>query len=471
MAWFGSYETVKYAQIKDTRLGALRLLLLLTIASYIVIVEMCQLGGYSESNSVVGVVRFSLQQPTHNDCDPSSEGCQNAFKPLNELEYCQQATGYHTEYAGNVYPCQIYEAVNAEIVRETSLIIWTRASIYNQSLVCDDSIESRSMACPNTYENQEPSSQPFYIAQSEAFTILLDHAVTASRICEHHGHRNSKKKQHYACSAQSSQYQGRLYSTYEGLCREEFSKDNSFAQPQGSTLQSDAPCFIGSNRTSKNLDFFSLHVLMQAAGVSLDDCMDDNMNNTNCITFRESGATLLLNVVWNDFRSFQGLVEPFYYYSPQIIGTSYKESVPFYHSYRTSRTLMRAHGIKIAVTLNGDFHQFQFLTLLITLTTALGLFAIATAIIDSLMLYVLPEKKHYQQVKYEIVEGESMEISSQDCHTCPHNDNLESTSVLSNEDSGDEERKIDMLNHNILIPWSNNSNEPLLPKESDVISV
>lgn len=450
---FGSYETVKYVQIEDARLGALRLLSLLTITSYVVIVEMCQLGGYLESNSVVGVVKFSLQQPTHNDCDPFAEGCTNAFDPLDALEYCEQANGYHTGYAGNIYPCQIYEAGNVKIVRETSLIVWTRASIYNQSLICDGSIESGSMTCPNTYENQDNFSQPFYIAQSEAFTVSLEHTVTASRFCEHNGRSNKKR---HVCSAQASKYQGRLHSTHEGLCREEFLKSNSFTKPQGSRLQSNAPCFIGTNRTSSDQDLFSLHVLLQAAGASLDDCMDDNMSNTDCITYRESGATLLLHVVWNDIRPFQGLVEPFYYYSPQLLEVSYEESLPFYHPYHTSRTLMRAHGIKIAVLLTGDFHQFQILPFLITLTAALGLLAIATTVVDSLMLYVLPKKKHYQQVKYEMIQEESMESSSQDDYDYAHNDNLEFTSDVYHQNEYE---------------WSNNKHEPFLPLQSNAIDI
>ena len=38
---------------------------------------------------------------------------------------------------------------------------------------------------------------------------------------------------------------------------------------------------------------------------------------------------------------------------------------------------------------------------MVTLTTALGLLAVATALVDALMLHVLPEKERYQQAKYE----------------------------------------------------------------------
>jgi hypothetical protein len=394
---FSSYETVKYAHIQDARLGMTRWILLVGITLYVVVIEMLQMGGYLESDPVVGVVRFSLQQPTLNNCDPAAPNCANAFAPLTTLNYCQQS---HQAYNGTMYPCEIYEAVNAQVLRETSVVVWTRATTYNQSLICDGSMD-KGITCPRTYQNNQHDDgsipSPFYIAQSEAFTILLEHAVTASKICEHN-------PDHYSCSAQAKDYRGRLFIATDGeLCKAESFKNNSYATARSATLQSSAPCFIGANRTVKDQDFFSLDVLLQAAGVSLDDCVD---NGDTCTTYRESGATLLLKVVWNDFRPYRGLVEPFYYYAPQLIGTSYKESLPFYESYRSSRVLLRAHGIKVAVLVSGNFHQFHLLSFLITLTTALGLLAVATTVVDSLMLYVLPEKERYQQVKYETVQGQ-----------------------------------------------------------------
>ena len=325
----------------------------------------------------------------------------NNFQPLNELEYCaqhhhqkQQQQQQHQHqadandggrketsgnYTGKVNPCQLFEAELAKTIRETSIIIWTRASIYNQTLICDGlSNESESaMTCPKTYQNDQVDHPPFYIAQTEAYTVLLNHAVTASGICDDNYHDN------YACSAQASHYQGRLYSTNDELCQEEFGNQNSFTDLRGPDLQSSAPCYIGPNVTDVGQDFFSLNVLLRAVGVSLDDCVDDNTTTrstekgTHCITYRDSGATLLINIFWNDFRPFRGLVEPYYYYTPRLIGTHYKEILPFYHPYRSSRTLLRAHGIKIAVLISGNFHQFRFVSFLITFTTAIGLLAVA----------------------------------------------------------------------------------------------
>lgn len=417
MSWrsfSSSYETVKYVQVQDARLGWLRFVLLVGIALYVGVVEMAYMGGYLEATRVVGATRFSLKQPTMDDCDSSSfknENCTNAFAPLDTLPYCQQGWDYNeasssssSSYGGSVYPCQIYEAVNAQLIRESSIVVWTRASTQKQSLVCDG---TNDMTCPRTYQAQnDTNGGPFYIAQSEAFTVLLEHAATASHICESSHTLSSVATPHYACSAQASSYpdSGRMLSLNQNLCQKEFAKNNSYELPHGTKRTQQFPCYIGPNVTSNGHDYFSLDVLLQASGISsLDDCTEKK-NSDDCVTtFRESGATVLLTIVWNDFRPYHGLVEPFYFYKPRIIGTSYKESLAFYDGsdYRQSRTLMSAHGVKVAVVIAGNFHQFTWLNFLITVTTALGMLAVATAVVDACMLYIVPGKERYQQVKYE----------------------------------------------------------------------
>jgi hypothetical protein len=442
-----SYETVKYVQIQDPRLGVLRFSLLVAIAAYVVFFELWSRGGYLESSPVVGVVRISLQQPTIDNCDPTETRCSNAFVPLKSLPYCQQYYNHNKTtrndtkdkedvYPGVVYPCEIYEALNAQLVSDHSLVVITRASTINQTLLdcasADDNDDSTNQSsCPNTYQNTSDEHK-FYTAQSEAFTLLFDHAVTASKFCSstHISSSPNTINYDYACSSESSSYHGRLFSRNDALCRQEHAKGTAFESYRGSRPTSTAPCYIQPNQTvSHQQDFFPLDVLLRAAGVNLDDCQSQNKNNINisnnqsnktlgtttttttatskCQTYRDSGGTLLLNIYWNDFDggNFRGsgLVEPYYYYAPQfIVGSSYKQSIPFYYSrYRKDRTVLNAHGIKVAVLLSGEFHQSNILVLLITLTTGLGLLALATAVVDSFMLYVLPEKERYQQAKFE----------------------------------------------------------------------
>jgi ATP P2X receptor len=398
---FCVYPTVKYVAIQDTRLVVLRYILLLAIAIYVGGFELFAFGGWLEPSPVVGVVRFSLQQPTVDNCDPVLPNCDNAFEPLDQLPYCQQS---NIEYHGQVYPCEIYEAVNAQLTSEKSLTVITRASTIPQQLICNNQT-IHSHACPKTYKNLQPERK-FYTAQAEAFTVLIDHAVTASKICTRHG--GGVSSNNYACSAESPVYPGRLYSTNPHLCQQESIQHNAFSSVRGTQPTTTAPCYINPNRTTTaHQDFFSLQVLLHAAGISLDDCnqLSNNTNDGTCQTYRDSGATLLLNIYWNDFVPYHGLVEPHYYYAPQIVARSaYKQTTAYYSQYRDSRTLLNAHGIRIAVLLGGEFNQFNIVTFLVTVTTAFGLLALATTIVDSLMLYILPEKERYRQVVFENTE-------------------------------------------------------------------
>lgn len=392
-----SYETAKVVAIRDKRLASLRYLFVFIISAYVIIFELLGSGGFLQKSSTVGVVRFSLQQPTNSDCDPSERHCHNDFAPLNELPYCQQC-GSNTSYAGNVYPCEIYESINAQIVSEKSIAVITRAAVTNQTLICG----ADAMSCPRTYSDQSVE-HTFYTAQSERFTILFDHAVAASQICSGHS------QLHYSCSAESSRYSGRLLSKDSELCRLGHQGGRSYVSYRGKQETGTSPCYIEPSTTSARQDYFTLDLLLKAAGVDIDDCnggQSDNMNSTGtCQTYRDTGATLLLNVFWTDFAPYRGLVEPGYYYAPQLIaGSSFKQYVPFYDRYRSQRTLLNAHGIKIAVLLGGEFHKFDMLSFLVTVTTAVGLLAVATTIVDLLMLYVLPEKARYEKAKYESTE-------------------------------------------------------------------
>jgi hypothetical protein len=391
-----AYDTVKYVHIKDARLGVLRYCFIVAIVAYVVVFEMLAAGGYLQASPVVGVVRFSLQQPTVRNCDPSLPGCFNAFQPLNSLPYCKQYDGDSPYYAGSIYPCEIYEAMNAQIVSESSIAVKTRASTVNQTLVCG----AHDLTCSRTYNNTSLEHK-FYTAQSESFAIMFDHAVTTSKICTSRGINDN-----YACSSESSDYQGRLYSKSHKLCEQEHAKGNAFKFYRGTKESKVAPCYVNPNQTSTKQDFFSLDILLKAAGVDLDSCNGrESSSDSPCRTYRESGATMLLNIYWSDFNQYNGLVEPYYYYSPQlIVGSSFKQYIPIYDNYRQTRTLLNAHGIKVAVLLGGEFNQFNVVSFLVTLTTALGLLAVATTIVDMLMLYILPEKKRYQEAKFESTE-------------------------------------------------------------------
>ena len=86
------------------------------------------------------------------------------------------------------------------------------------------------------------------------FTVLVDHSVLATSIKHLQG--------------TSSQLDGRLYvKKSKRLCRD-FSASTDM---RGLYETTSPPCYIKPNETTRGLDYFSLDVLLAAAGASLDD--------------------------------------------------------------------------------------------------------------------------------------------------------------------------------------------------------
>jgi hypothetical protein len=58
----------------------------------------------------------------------------------------------------------------------------------------------------------------------------------------------------------------------------------------------------------------------------------------------------------------------------------------------TTRTKNNRHGIRLVFRQVGDIGTFDVQVLLVNMVAAMALLAVATTIVDNLMLYVLPQK-------------------------------------------------------------------------------
>jgi hypothetical protein len=103
----------------------------------------------------------------------------------------------------------------------------------------------------------------------------------------------------------------------------------------------------------------------------------------------------------------------------------------------------------------GAFHQFELVAFLITVTTALGLLAVSTTVVDSLMLYILPEKERYARAKYENTEESLVTTPTGLIPQIDHRD-LSSLSLASRVHSND-----DAMLHDDFAPRAESSLEQL----------
>ena len=152
-------------------------------------------------------------------------------------------------------------------------------------------------------------------------------------------------------------------------------------------------------KNNQNLDYFTLKLILESAGRSLDD------PNSAGETYRESGATLILSIEYKNFWEFSGVGNIRYVYSAKLLdGSEYQEYKTTYDTTMRNRTVINSHGVNIKVILCGSLYAFSFNQFLLQLTTSLTLIVIANTIVDTLALTCLPDKEQYNKLKYEVSE-------------------------------------------------------------------
>ena len=236
---------------------------------------------------------------------------------------------------------------------------------------------SPSLFHPTTKKNtggNEPfcwAQRTYFVPQVEKFTLLLDHAVSASN----------------GVSAAAAEMTGVLK-----YCN-------------GTTI---VPSI-----TDQGIGFYEVGDLLDAAemggkcGVSLDD-----QSTTSKHSLRYDGIVLQIKFEYSNTKPWQGVQERVEYVMTTSIinGTKSKIEEEFWIQYPERRITRDRHGIKISVLQSGRLGSFSAAALLVTLTSSLALLAVATTGVDFLALYVLSRKEVYKDAKYEVVSEKKLEI-------------------------------------------------------------
>ena len=403
-----AYPTSKNVRIRDARLGILKHLLTIGILLYVILEVLWDQGYAYELTTVSGTARFQLLQPTvQPGCtDPSScscdtaddPGCENNFTSVRAGSYCAQAAPpYNTSYDGEKLPCRFFESAGAGVTRNGAILVSTRVTTYEQVLN-----ESNSDTCPILYTTT--SKDEAYVNDIGRFTVLIDHSIVPDNLdLTNIGGKQSVPGQ-IDTSASSGDIKGALYvPKNHWLCKHH---EGTYPRNSGKSTHGKAPCYIKPNTTAANLDFFSLDVLMQAADSDLD-ALNPAKAGAHPQTYRQSGAIVLLNIVYSNYRdpgwTGKRIIE--YYYWPVLVkGSTYKDVEPVYREYRTQRTLLDRHGIYISAIQGGGLHAFSVNNVIIQLTAAAAMLGAATVLTDLLALYVMPQKEHYTRYMFEDTE-------------------------------------------------------------------
>jgi len=159
-------------------------------------------------------------------------------------------------------------------------------------------------------------------------------------------------------------------------------------------------------------DVFSVGTLLDAAGFALEDI------NNNDEPYRYSGCVIVVIIEYNNR---QEAIE--YKYKPSLIEKAEMKILELVTDvdYVSSKLFNKVdadnsinesvgwveynrHGIEIKFVQLGNIGKFDFMALCMNLVASIAMLSVASTIVESLMLYVLPEKGDYRNLKYLISE-------------------------------------------------------------------
>jgi len=179
-----AYQTPKVVNIRDRTLGVLKYIFMLIIFCYVVVFQVLYKGSHFQLDHLSGVARLQLQHPTKL-CNPMDLGCLANYSSLQKLPYCSQYTG--KKAAHNRKKCKYFDALDLLTPVDAGYIVPSYIEIYDQSHSCKPNA-ANGFKCSRPYDfldekgdvqkgpgRAKPKAE-FYVADIEAFTLLIDHS-------------------------------------------------------------------------------------------------------------------------------------------------------------------------------------------------------------------------------------------------------------------------------------------------------
>ncbi|KAJ3325268.1 cytochrome c oxidase subunit 1 [Blyttiomyces sp. JEL0837] len=360
-----AYETFKLCTIKDWRLGLIHYTFQIAIGIYIIYAIISGQLYLKKTDVVPGSIRVSLrttkpQQPT-------------------TYSYCTSPST----------PCVYWTDAEAFISNADSMFITTRVSVQNSSTLpagCRtgafgyESLDS-SYACTAT-ANLGPK-KTYYVAGIENMTINIDHSVR--------GQFDSP------VVLATNDMVGKLIAT---TGEEVLNFDSNYHATQRASNISG--------------DIFTVKDLLQANNINLDG-LSTAAGASSGETLRGSGVVVSLLITYinrdsqiSDIRR----VSLKYRYLPAIVPNAEFKITEVLRNIDGSATILDRHGIFVSFRQAGVVGEFSFMALLTNVVASLALLKIASTFVDLIMLYVLPRRKIYRDVKYEVAEADELHDQS-----------------------------------------------------------
>lgn len=402
-AWMSSYSTPKFVKISDRTLGyshkGFQLGILLYIGIYTCLYQCMHL----VKLPVSGVTRLTVQQPTKG-CNPMKSDCDSDFRARNDLPYCMHnahAQSNSTSVASDPrrthqLNCIYWDGIDLtdDIPVPGTLFVRSRLTTFVQKRDCDPD-NAKDFGChgaiyrsPATSE----SSESYFIADVERFTLLFGHGYEATNI-----------DTGAVIRGENTDVRGFIQS-HEGVKEIPSSPSNDYVFPSMFRL--------------KNLgDVISVADLLKAADPDGKVHMETIRDPEHNMTLRWQGGILNVRMHYTnkELWAFRGHGEIKYTMSAHLLPISeFKKMYGRKSADLMERTVVDVHGLLVIVEVKGDFFVFEWVYLLQMLTTSLAMMVAARTVVDFLMAHALSKSAHYRLLKHQPASGVSEAHSEKD---------------------------------------------------------
>jgi len=388
-----AYQTTKQVRIRDFRLGLLQYSLMILIFLYIIVGQLFGQLQYLKFTRARNTIRLTLQEPTLHNCNPNKNSCSADFPLIGELDYCCQ--NRCSEHTGGVcrcadgrrfdnFICAYIDGFNAGRVLESSILVtsFTHAYVQVMNESCfNGSFPTAANSCAKLWITQSETSA--FTVGVENYTLLLDHSLMS----DGWDGISTQEMSGLLFVDSGTEIQERLCAETPGALDANFHGQ----------LTDKAPCFLPPAQ-SLGIDIFSIGVLLQSMGISLD--VESKKGSGH--TLRYEGLGVEIDIEYSNSVRWVGRTEPWYVYKPLIVPSAeYKLSQIDDLSYPDRRVRRSQHGILFQVKASGHLAKFDFTSLLVQLTTSLTLLAVATVIVNFFAQHILKHRVYYAQALFD----------------------------------------------------------------------
>ncbi|CAL8364099.1 unnamed protein product [Lota lota] len=95
------------------------------------------------------------------------------------------------------------------------------------------------------------------------------------------------------------------------------------------------------------------------------------------------------------------------------VGYNFRYAKHYMEDKKPKRTLIKVFGIRIDIIVQSLARKFDIIPTLTAIGSGVGIFGVATVVCDLVLLYILPKREFYKNMKYKYTETQQRDVDSE----------------------------------------------------------